>query len=305
MTKPAFLVGLLLLAACTSVPVGNIPDPLPEALEWQVPEGRGAFLGLLTEENDSGSLLDLSFDPGARVRQVVQNSPAARAGFRPGDVVLSLDGDAIEDPEALDALVAAHRPGDEVALTVRRADSVFDVRLSLAGDMDHGAHVSLAYHVDRTRTLAGWATTPDGVRLAASHPDGPMARAEIPVGSLVRALDGEDVHSARALLRRLAAQPEGASVTLDVQRPDEGARTVAVDVRLLARPTRVTGWSVPVLAAWDAEADGSRASLSVLDVWIFELFQYRRDRRETHWVLFELFGFELLTFSSGVGELGT
>jgi hypothetical protein len=41
----------------------------------------------------------------------------------------------------------------------------------------------------------------------------------------------------------------------------------------------------------------------VLDLWFFELWQYHRDGGERRWVLFELFGFDLIGFSTGVGEL--
>ncbi|MCB9896801.1 MAG: PDZ domain-containing protein [Planctomycetes bacterium] len=300
----ACLPSLLLTVACSSVPVGSIPDPLPEALAWEVPASGDAFLGLETEENASGSLLDLSFDPGARVLSVVRNSPAEKAGFRQGDVVLAVDGAAVEDPDALDALVAARRPGDETTISVRRLDTVFDVTLALAGGRDPGTQVELAYRVDRSRSLASWAAAPDGVRLVASHPDGPLARADVPVGSVVTAIDGEPVHGDRALLRRFAAHVPGDEVVLDVRRPD-ATQVVPVEIELAEPPTRVTGWNALFLASWDAEPDGSRARFSLLDLWVFELLQYQRDRRETRWVLFELFGFDLLSWATGEGELGT
>ena len=43
--------------------------------------------------------------------------------------------------------------------------------------------------------------------------------------------------------------------------------------------------------------------MHVLDLWIFELFEYERRENETRWTLLEFFGFDLFTFSSGVGEL--
>jgi putative serine protease PepD len=57
---------------------------------------------------------------GALVKRVQRGSPAAQAGLRSGDVIVSLDGRPVRDPSALAAAVAAHEPGDTVALGYRR-----------------------------------------------------------------------------------------------------------------------------------------------------------------------------------------
>ena len=49
--------------------------------------------------------------------------------------------------------------------------------------------------------------------------------------------------------------------------------------------------------------DGERSSFSLLNLWFFELYQYRREGVEKDWILFELFGFDLISFSTGKGEL--
>jgi putative serine protease PepD len=57
---------------------------------------------------------------GALVKRVQRGSPAAQAGLRSGDVIVSIDGRPVRDPSALAAAVAAHKPGDTVALGYRR-----------------------------------------------------------------------------------------------------------------------------------------------------------------------------------------
>jgi S1-C subfamily serine protease len=62
--------------------------------------------------------------PGEGVRQgvvvvgVEEGSPADTAGLRNGDVITAVEGDPIEGPSGLADLIAEHKPGDEITLTV-------------------------------------------------------------------------------------------------------------------------------------------------------------------------------------------
>jgi len=57
---------------------------------------------------------------GAVIRSVAEDSPAAAADLREGDVITAIDGEPIERPEDLSDAVAEHEPGDRVTLTVYR-----------------------------------------------------------------------------------------------------------------------------------------------------------------------------------------
>ncbi|MBC6980649.1 DegQ family serine endoprotease [Caulobacter sp. 17J80-11] len=57
---------------------------------------------------------------GVLVADVYPNGPGARAGLRQGDVVLSVDGGAVNDTAGLNFRVATRRPGDTVTLAVLR-----------------------------------------------------------------------------------------------------------------------------------------------------------------------------------------
>lgn len=60
---------------------------------------------------------------GAFIGEVVPNGPAARAGLQEGDIVLSVNGQAIVDASALTRTVAATRSGQAMRLEVLRGNS--------------------------------------------------------------------------------------------------------------------------------------------------------------------------------------
>jgi serine protease Do len=61
-------------------------------------------------------------DPtGAIVASVTPNSPAAKAGLKPGDVILSASGHPIKTVHDLPRLVAAMPPGQKIDMTIRRS----------------------------------------------------------------------------------------------------------------------------------------------------------------------------------------
>jgi len=293
---------LLLLPACTTATLATIPDPLPEALPWSVPAPAGAFLGLNVEENDSGSLADMHFEPGVRVVSVLPGSPAAAAGVQPGDVLLALDGHELNDPGALEALLAANAGGQTARLSVQRGDTVFEVLAALAAAGGARQPPRELWRRDRTRSLAGWSTGDGGAVLVTAAPGSPVTAAGLPLGATVLAVDGRETLSDRALIRELERHPPGQRVLLTWRPPGGGEPRDSV-IDLPEEPRVVTEFFLPLLVDYEATVDGRRSSLEILDLWFFTLFSHTRDDQEHRWVLLELFGFDLISFSSGVGEL--
>ena len=69
---------------------------------------------------------------GFVVVEVVPGSPAARAGVLAGDVLLTVDGRAIEKAQDLQRLMLARRAGARVAMTLFRRGAMVDVAVVLA-----------------------------------------------------------------------------------------------------------------------------------------------------------------------------
>lgn len=290
----------VLVSACTFAPERSVPDPLPEVLAWALPaRAEAGFLGLTLVENDSGSLEELAFAEGLRVSDVVQNSPAARAGFQRDDLVLEVEGREVFAAEDVAALVAAAEPGAALRFTVLRGDTAFDVPVTpeAAGGAE-GASVP-RFHVDRARSRAAWGDGAGGAVLVARPDEGsgsnPVRR--LPLGSVVTAVDGKPVTSGRGLVRALARYAVGETVTLTYTPPDGASRES--DVRLLNEGRVVTRASVPVLMTYNADLEADRRSFVLLDLYVISLVRYERDGAERRWRVLRFF-----EWASGVGELG-
>lgn len=295
---------LALLGACTTVTMTAIPEPLPEALGWALPATGGAFLGLVVEENDSGSLDNLYFEPGVRVVRVAPFSPAAAAGVQLGDVLVQLDGHAVDDPAALDALLAGRAGGAACELKVQRADTVFALSLTLAEQSGPRETPRPLWRRDRTRSLAGWLTGPDGAVLVCAAPGSPVTVAGLPLGAVVQAVDGRETRSDRALIRALEAKPPGSSAEL-LWRPRGGGAPQVTHVEFPSEPTLVTEFLIPLVVDYEATADSRKSSFELFDWWFFVAFRHLREDGEHRWVLIRIFGFDIFVFSSGVGELSS
>lgn len=292
------LLAVAALASCKSVAI-PIPDPPPEAADWERADAQsaGAYLGLLTAENDSGRLDDLSFEPGVRVDRVDPSSPADVGGLRPGDVVLAWDGAELFAPESLEALERAGVGGQVAKLEVRRDDTVFEVSVTLRPVADASAgDVRVVARVDPVRSRARWWTAPNGARLVASDLGGPFPVGGVPVGAVVHEVDGEQVHSARGLIRRMLAHEPGAR--LRVTWSAGGGERSESQVELYEAPRVTTGFGLPVLAHYDHDPDAKTTSFVLLDLYIISLVRFTRDGEEREWRFLRWF-----RTSSGVGEL--
>ena len=72
----------------------------------------------------------------ALVTEITEDSPAERAGLKPGDLILAVDGEQIQRDADLRETLSAYQPGDRIELTVRRGDRERDIQVSLGRHPD-------------------------------------------------------------------------------------------------------------------------------------------------------------------------
>lgn len=96
------------------------------------------FLGVSTQPVDPAmaAALKLPHPGGALVAEVTADSPAAKAGVQPGDVIVAVNGDRIADSRALARAVADVAPGNEAKITVRRDGAERELAVKVAAQPD-------------------------------------------------------------------------------------------------------------------------------------------------------------------------
>jgi serine protease Do len=92
-----------------------------------------AFLGIQMQEltPEARSRLGVTAEHRAIVSEVMPNTPAEKAGLKPGDVVMSVDGQNIEDPRQLREAVQKAGPGKEIRLRILRGKETKEVKARL------------------------------------------------------------------------------------------------------------------------------------------------------------------------------
>ncbi len=66
---------------------------------------------------------------GALIAGVQRGSPADAGNIKPGDILLSINGKAVKDPQIMLDLIASQKPGETVTFKLRRQKTLFDTAI--------------------------------------------------------------------------------------------------------------------------------------------------------------------------------
>jgi len=162
-------------------------------------------------DKEAMQALGLKNRQGALVPQVVAGSAADKAGILPGDVIVSIDGEAIHKAHDLPLRVARHTPGDRVKIGVIRngKPKTIIVKLEVMHDQETASNgqpnlnhdkVRLGMVVDNlTSDLSARLHTrvKRGVVVQRVQRGMPAARAGIQSGDVIYRINGKDVNNIR------------------------------------------------------------------------------------------------------------
>ena len=92
-----------------------------------------SFLGIYMQDinEDLYDTMDLKSRKGTIVSDIVENSPADKAGLESGDVITGFEGKDITNGAELKNLVSSASPGSEITLTILRDGKIKDVDVIL------------------------------------------------------------------------------------------------------------------------------------------------------------------------------
>jgi serine protease Do len=206
-----------------------VPINLAQGVEQQIVKNGKVEHGRLGVEiqNVDQSLAQsfkLNAPEGALVAQVVPDSAAARAGIKPGDVILKFNGAPIADSGSLSVRVNAMAPGEKTTLDIVREGkpmsvnvtigSAGDAKLAKNGDASpEGSHLGMKLR-PLTPDERGQAGVPAG--LVVEESSGRAAEAGIQEGDVVLSVNGTPVNSVEQL--RSLVHSHGDQVALLIQR---------------------------------------------------------------------------------------
>jgi serine protease Do len=113
-----------------AVPINLVKELLPNLRE----NGRAVrgWLGVNLKNEPSAPGAEGLADTGvAEVETVYRDSPAARAGIRPGDRLVGVNGHATGDYQQLRRRVSLMAPGTEASFTIKRGKETMEVRVKI------------------------------------------------------------------------------------------------------------------------------------------------------------------------------
>lgn len=146
MKQRTFVLGMLAIAAAALViPARSIAQPGTQSYAFysEEPWG-GSYLGVDTDDITSDRLgaLHLKEERGVEVTMVDQDAPAAKAGLKEHDVILTINDQQVESVEQLRRLIREIPAGRTISIGISRNGQPMTVKAQLAerskmGNMDH------------------------------------------------------------------------------------------------------------------------------------------------------------------------
>ncbi|HEX7251371.1 MAG TPA: Do family serine endopeptidase [Thermoanaerobaculia bacterium] len=214
-----------------AVPIDEVKQILPQLREkGHVVRG---WLGVQVQamDEDLAKSFGLKDEHGALVSDVTSDSPAAKAGLKAGDVIVSADGKSIADGDALTHIVSSKAPGATMEIGVIRDGSQksFNVHLDTfpeegqKGDnTETPKSARLGVQVQPlTPDLAQELGVPNGshgLAVMGVESGSPAERAGLRQGDLIVGVDGQSVRSVSEL--RSALEKSRGNARLRVRRGD-------------------------------------------------------------------------------------
>lgn len=131
------LSSILIVTSSFVIAIGQTPEaPKEKELARSFAftfDGDGAYLGVQTQEvnKENFAKFGLSSVRGVAVEKVVENSPAAAAGLKGGDVIVRFNGEEVTSTRKLTRLIGEVDPDHQAKITILRNGREQDVTATM------------------------------------------------------------------------------------------------------------------------------------------------------------------------------
>lgn len=210
----------------------NVAKALLPHLEKGQRVTRG-WLGILAQPltPDLAAAMGVPASGGAVVVEVSEGTPAEKAGLKPDDVIVAVDGQPVPTSNALTRMVALKPPGTPVTLTVLRGDKKEELKVTLGtrpeseraqGEDQSGsgnaeqrqAKIGLQYQ-DADQSFTGSRAMADhGALITDVMPGSAAENASLQPGMVVFEADGKPIKRAQDLTNILKRATPGSLILL-------------------------------------------------------------------------------------------
>jgi serine protease Do len=183
-------------------------------------------------DEDLAKALGMDRPHGALIEEVQPGSPAANAGLKSGDVIVAVDGQNVPHQEDLPRMIAPHKPGTVVHLSVIRDRQTRDVAVTLAPLKEEGQKADQSQpgtDDSASKSSIGISVGDEDGKVVVEHVrGGGPADGKLRPGDVIEEINHQPVTSAGDLSTKIHATPSDKPVLLRVRRGDQ-SRYVAID----------------------------------------------------------------------------
>lgn len=196
-------------------------------------------------DENGAKALGLPKAKGALIGDVLAGNPAAEAGMKPGDVILSVNGETVENSGDLSRKIAAIKPGEKAKIVVWRNGSEKTLTVRIAerepeAAQKNGDNTEKGGLTESIGLTVRDLTNDDVRRMRLESNDGVIvtkvdngknaAEADMRVGDIIIAANGEPVKNANELTRIVKDQgrKRGAVMFYIIRQGQKFFKTVAI-----------------------------------------------------------------------------
>ncbi len=208
-----------------------------------------AWLGIYTQTVDEDLIeaFELDTESGVIIKHVVPDSPADEANLRQGDIIISVNGEEVDDSDELIDLIRSERAGEDADIIVIRDGDEEKIIVTLGSLKDHDEPVISWFHKGKPHSYSKtWKYSHssmadsyigvtleslgkqlgeyfgvedgEGVLITEIFEDSPAEKAGLKAGDVIIEIDGEVADEVEIVKEAVGEKDEGETVELTVLR---------------------------------------------------------------------------------------